>query len=332
MTRYTLILSSVFLFGAALSAHAEENEIKEKDDKTIVAVVIENDSFSDTDQHYTNGFRAGFSPPAKKTPQWMRNMGERSGIFSKGSDFRAIYTIGQNMYTPEELSLSEPDPNDRPYAGWLYTSVGLAGYTSESHEVLEVSLGIVGPAAMAEPAQKFVHDLIGADEPNGWDFQLENEPAITLTYQKSWTAYKFESLGLEGSLAPHIGGSVGNVFAYANSGITARIGKGLRNDTGPPRIQPAILSSGLMTERNYAWFVFAAYEGRLIARNIFLDGNTFKNGPSVDKKNFVQDMQIGAVIQRGEWKLSYTHVFRSDEFYGQKETTTFGAFGIARAF
>jgi lipid A 3-O-deacylase len=37
----------------------------------------------------------------------------------------------------------------------------------------------------------------------------------------------------------------------------------------------------------FGWCLFASFEGRAVARNIFLDGNTFTDSHSIDKKTFV---------------------------------------------
>jgi hypothetical protein len=39
---------------------------------------------------------------------------------------------------------------------------------------------VVGPASQAEKTQKDFHNLIGGDEPMGWDTQLPNEPVINI--------------------------------------------------------------------------------------------------------------------------------------------------------
>jgi hypothetical protein len=36
-----------------------------------------------------------------------------------------LILLGQNMYTPEDFRLFNPDPHDRPFAGWLYSGVGM---------------------------------------------------------------------------------------------------------------------------------------------------------------------------------------------------------------
>ena len=67
-------------------------------------------------------------------------------------------------------------------------------------------------------------------------------------------------------------------------------------------------------------------------RNIFLDGNSFKNSPSVDKKPLVHDANAGISLTFGKTQLAYTLNWRSKEFDGQDEESLFGALSIARRF
>ncbi|MCP4653996.1 MAG: lipid A deacylase LpxR family protein, partial [bacterium] len=61
-------------------------------------------------------------------------------------------------------------------------------------------------------------------------------------------------------------------------------------------------------------FVFAGVDGRVVARSIFLDGNTFKDSHSVDKKYFVYDLKGGLSIRIHSWRFDYSLVRRSKEF------------------
>jgi hypothetical protein len=66
-------------------------------------------------------------------------------------------------------------------------------------------------------------------------------------------------------------------------------------------------------------------EERAIARNIFLDGNTFKNSRSVKKEPFITDLQWGFVLTWHDYRLSLTDVFRTPEYEGQKSRDHFGS-------
>ena len=70
-------------------------------------------------------------------------------------------------------------------------------------------------------------------------------------------------------------------------------------------------------------------EGRYVAHSIFLDGNTFRNSHSVDREPWVGDVQVGLVLTWGEVRLSFTNIFRSDEFAEQKTSTEFGSISLS---
>ena len=76
---------------------------------------------------------------------------------------------------------------------------------------------------------------------------------------------------------------------------------------------------------------FASAEGRAVARNIFLDGNTFKDSRSVDKEPFVGDLQWGLVLTWRNFRVSFTDVFRTREFETQKESEHYGSICLSMA-
>jgi hypothetical protein len=60
--------------------------------------------------------------------------------------------------------------------------------------------------------------------------------------------------------------------------------------------------------------VFAGGDYRLVARNIFLDGPTFRDGPNVNHRNAVHDLTAGFVFRYRQLNLSLTRIRRSEEF------------------
>ena len=47
---------------------------------------------------------------------------------------------------------------------------------------------------------------------------------------------------------------------------------------------------------------FLGYDARLMARNIFLDGNTWKDSHRVDKRPFVHDIALGAAYNHKNYR------------------------------
>lgn len=286
--------------------------------KGTVSIIAENDLFH-SDRYYTNGVRASYITAPCYAPDWALKAAEKLPFFHQSATIRASYSIGQNMYTPEDIELSNPPENDRPYAGWLYGSVGLISETGKRLEQIELNVGMVGSLSYAEETQKAVHELIGSPEPLGWDYQLKNEIGVNLLYQSSWRSYVSKSLlGIPFDFTPDYSFSVGNVFAYAAAGFIVRYGIIHDDDYGPPRIQPSMPGSGFFSiNGKFRFYLFAGLEGRLVGRNIFLDGNTFENSRSVDKEPLVGDFQYGGVLTYDIYRLSYTHIIRSTEFHDQ---------------
>lgn len=322
-----LTLSLAVAAGCPHGAWASEPEMN-----GTLSLVLENDLFQGHDGHYTNGMRMIWIPgPDAPTPEWAIRMAHRVPGFPQQGAIRHGYAFGQSMFVPGDITVAKPPLQERPYAGWLYASIGLDVELGEQLDQFGAAFGMVGPASLAEQSQKFIHKLVGSADPQGWDTQIGNEPGFILTHQRSWRGLATTSLsGAYLDFTPHIGASLGNVFTYGNAGATLRYGKRLPSDYGPPRIQPGLPGSGVFPPASdFGWYLFAGIEGRAVARNIFLDGNTFRESRSVDKKPLVGEVQFGFVLDWSDTRLSYTHVLRTREFDNQENSDGFGAFSLS---
>jgi hypothetical protein len=247
---------------------------------------------------------------------------------------RATYSLGQNLYTPEDIKTTELVEDDRPYAGWLYAAVGLVTDTRQSLGTFEFSVGVVGPAALGEQLQSWFHALIASPDPRGWDNQLDNELTLQLfsewKWRKLWEPRLLRAIGLQADVTPHVGGALGNVFIHAAGGGTLRLGSDLPADYGTPRIRPSLPGSEFFVpRRSFAGYVFAGVEGRAVARNMFLDGNTFKDSHSVEKYPLVGDFQGGVALLGFGVRAAFTYVFRTREFVQQNSADKFGAITLS---
>ncbi len=64
-------------------------------------------------------------------------------------------------------------------------------------------------------------------------------------------------------------------------------------------------------------------------RDITLDGNTFRNSHSVDKRHVVAYGGYGVAVMYGRWSAARYHSTR--EFNGQRQSPVFGSFTISRS-
>ena len=307
-------------------------------------LLMENDRFADTDRHYTHGTRVAWVSEEKDVgPEWVRRLLDHIPLIAKMNESRIGFALGQNIYTPENISRSDLTVTDRPYAGWLYGAVSvhaekhpkILGRTLDVLDTFEMQLGMIGPLSLAEPTQKTVHRLIDTTRPHGWSHQLDTELGIAMLAERKWRTpeTKFGRGGIAFDIIPHLGAALGNVYTHVNAGAMVRLGHNLAFDYGPPHIQPAL--SGLEAidpSGAFGWYVFAGANGRAVGRNIFLDGNTFSDSHNVDKHVLVGDFQIGAALVTGRWRIAYTHVFRTREFESQNEPDRFGAVSVSARF
>lgn len=307
------------------------------DEKNFFSLSIENDSLGGgTDRDYTSGVRITYFDFNAPVPSVIDNIADYVPTFDINETSSIAWSLGQNLYTPADIGARQQDPNDRPWAAWLYAAAGLTTVTDNHIDELELTLGIVGPAALGEPAQKSIHSLIESANPNGWDNQLDNEPGAIVSWRRRWPrTASFETMTLYGSLEPNFNISLGNIYSYAGAGMTIKLSPlAERWQDHPPRVRPAIPGTGYfqLPRDDWSWYLFAGADGRAIARNIFLDGNTFSDSHSVDKKYFVADLNAGIALTYKRTRLSYSLVYRTEEFHGQDDPSVFGVLSLSYRF
>lgn len=294
--------------------------------------VYDNDLFYDVDRHYTSGVRIVWVPgPEAPRPQWAPRLARWLPWFPATGDVRHGYAFGQSMYTPANIEATNPPQDDRPYAGWLYASLGIGVGDDRQLDLFSLTAGTVGPAARAKEVQRWMHGLVDATLPAGWDTQLRNETALLLAYQRRWREAAGTSwLGAQVDLTPHLGIAAGNLMSHAAAGFTVRYGLHLPRDYGPPRIEPGGPAWGDFSPvQQISGYLFAAVEVRAVANNLFLDGNTWQDSRSVTREDVVSDLQFGLVVDWHTVRVSYTHVLRTREFTTQQEDDDFGALSVS---
>ena len=176
-----------------------------------------------------------------------------------------------------------------------------------------------------------MHKVTDSDEPNGWDNQLENEPFVNLGYQHRWWLQE-RFAGLELEYGPSVGFALGNLYSYGSAGLGLRLGQNLQRSFSIPAVTPAQSGSQFFRPGgDFAWYGFANVEGRYMAHNMLLDGNTFEDSHSVDRREWVGDAKLGVALTWSRWQLAFASVWRTREFQGQQEHDQFGSITLSTA-
>lgn len=327
------------------------------DESWTFTLRFENDLFADTDRFYTSGIKLSWISPELhwfqdlpwfRSEKWLNRWGNRLANalpFSadKTRQRNLSLSVGQMMFTPEHVARRDLILTDRPYAGWLYGSVAFHSKTYRRLDTFELQAGLTGPWSLAEQAQDLVHKLRGLDRARGWDNQIDTELGFAAIYEYKYRIIpRHDFAGLWGVDAiAHAGGAVGTVFTYANWGLEARLGWNIPTDFGTGLIRPAGETNAPSDTRDpryaagggeFSLHLFAAATGRLVARDIFLDGNTFSNSHHVAKEPLVGDAVFGVSLIWRNFKLSYARVLRTREFELQDNSQKFGSVSLSYTY
>lgn len=320
---------------AALAEHPE-----------IINFYLENDLVSGSDSDYTNGIKVSWVSANLKDyihdpclPRWVRTLNRGFESIHPGhyTSRNMVVTAGQAMYTPRNKQASGVIADDRPYAGWLYLGLGYNARDARQMDTVEVNLGMVGPASLAERSQDFIHSLRGIQRFNGWGNQLHNELGLQVVAERKNKIWISDNkFGPQFDAISHYGASLGNVATYANAGLELRMGSRLPNDFGTAPIRPASDSNAPLAEgaaarrlASNALHGFVALDARVVAWDIFLDGNTFGDSHHVAKKNLVGDLSAGLAWQWPGGKLTYAYYMRSKEFKTQSKEHRYGSLTLS---
>ncbi|HDZ47281.1 hypothetical protein LCGC14_0027230 [marine sediment metagenome] len=302
-------------------------------DDSILSLKLENDGLSSSDDgHFTSGFELNWAfEPSEES--WMQRLAVALPDSLIGSADMAAFRLVHQIYTPDNIQRRELIEDDRPYAGLVYGGISLyedvpMGNWRQATD-LHLDIGLVGPSSLADSIQREVHRVTNSDRPNGWRNQLGDEGLVNVAMRRQWW-HTTPLAGKQFAHGPSVGGALGNLYTYASAGYSVRWGD---EASGIPTLTPNPGSRHHMSGSNgWQWYVFANVEGYYMAHNLTLDGNTFRNSHSVDRKEWVGDISAGLALAWEDWQVTYAAVQRSREFDGQEEQDKFGAITLSKRF
>jgi lipid A 3-O-deacylase len=305
-----------------------------------VTLVEENDMVVHTDRHYTQGLKLIYA--ASEQPADSEGWVARTGRWLPQTGFepetvRWGVSLGQNIYTPSDISATTLLENDRPYAGFLYTSFFIQRRTILTEHLAQMDhwqavVGVIGAPSLAEEAQNTVHRLRDIGQAQGWKYQLKTEPGIALQYERCWLVSSGQARGWEAQVLPYGGASLGNVGTYGAAGGQVRAGWHIPGGGGVNTIDTIVPLSGGMPQDGsghcFGFYFFGGVEGRAVGYNTFLDGNIFQDSHHVTKYPLVGDLKFGGAFTFKYVDLVYTQTLRTKEYVGQPDTDSFGSLAL----
>lgn len=281
------------------------------------ALVSENDAYNfwipyatRPDEEYSNGVELAL---VVEGAPLLGRLARADSAAGRATDVR----VGHRIFTPREEA-RELLPGQRPFAGWLYLSASVSVEGERVRRTAGVEAGVTGPPSRGEWVQTSFHRIAGFREVRGWDGQLRTEPGVVVRYGEERVLAAVAPGGVRVAEAvPHWGAALGNVLTGAHAGVRLRAGYAVPRPWGrTPRRGPLSL------------FASAAVRGDWVARDLFLDGNTFRDGPRVERIPGVAEGRAGLGVRIGPVGIEYQAVHRTRSYRTEPRGHTRGMIAV----
>ncbi|WP_347329970.1 lipid A deacylase LpxR family protein [Marinimicrobium locisalis] len=233
------------------------------------------------------------------------------------------FTFGQAMMTPKNIKKAVPDPNDAPYGGLLMFRSAYTLVDERIADTVGVTVGIVGPSSRAEEAQKAVHKLVGANEPQGWDYQIKDEPVGQIKRSRVWRYGNGDEQGVGTDLLVIGSGALGNLGSAVSGAVIVRYGAGLESSFGTAGQIIGRVSNPMAIDSG--WNVYAGLGADYVYNQIFVSGGGLRSGQSADLRHDQYAFYAGASYAWRSFSLTLSYVNNSSLDMNSSARQEFGA-------
>lgn len=259
-----------------------------------------------TDNSYTNGLRFDlFYTKKKRSRFFIDRLMPKAG---DGSVNVFGWSLTQLIVTPNDIGVTQYQPDDYPYAGALFTTHSLYSFNAERKYGFqtEIVAGIRGPASLAKEFQTSFHSIIQNGKPMGWDNQLDTYPLLNINF----TAEK--QLLAIGNFIELIGGarlSAGSFLDAFSIYPMIRIGRMAPYFNGYLSQFGSYYKKGRKIKTQF--YLVAKPVSTFVLHNALVHGKRMNDGTTPGDQSTrrirhrLSEVQFGAVISHGKFALSY---------------------------
>ena len=292
-----------------------------------IKLVTENDSYRWNlhDGYYTNGLFVRFNYLPRRLNARIPEGGQLAKVTSS-------YEVGQMMFNPEKITDINPDQIDRPYAGYLFARKSVT-FLYRSGNVLNanVSLGTIGPASLAQPAQLLIHRTFHFKRPHGWSNQVNDEVGLNAQVQYQYDFIRSSAVRKWIDLHGTSQITLGNTFTNASVGALLQIG--LFEWAAQSAMYDARVNRGRRRARKPAeLFVYFHPQYQYQVYNATVQGGLFRHdkGPVLAPINpWVYGHETGFVFARHRWTAVVTYSLKQREASTMRHLEKYGGFSLA---
>jgi len=225
---------------SVLPATPDDPVRPEESHDTGWSLYVDNDAFTlvNRDQKYTGGAALTLSGHRAVEYPWsldpalasLNRLTGWSGLYGRQpARVSHSWEIGATAFTPEDIEVREPIPDDVPYASLIFVSNTRQVVVPRDRVSYQSSfaVGVLG-ADIVPALQRVMHRWMGDTVPRGWDNQISDGGEPTALYRVARQQTHFVS-DVPGSLDYELKSTVGG-----SAGYTTQVMTGLNWRWGPP--------------------------------------------------------------------------------------------------
>lgn len=259
----------------------------------LVELAISNDKLVFQDRYYTSGLHITYRASIQ------------DAFFVKKQEAEHLQlnvTLGNETYTPTDLSSFNTNDFDRPYAGWLFGAVQLARIKTQKALFITLESGITGRESLSGEIQTQFHEFLNIDNPT-W----VNEIAYSWLFNLKGRRVDEMARGDHVYFQNHLEFSVGSKDVYASNNAYLFFGA-LNTLQNSYRLQAV-----KATAKEYFGFIAAGY--KYVALNALIQGAPFRSSDpfTTTLQRSVFNAKIGAALRTQRIAVKLECVFNTKE-------------------
>jgi len=293
----TLLITTNPVFADAPTANSDQHAVHAEQAARQWSIALDNDLYAaGSDRDYTAGIRVTTWQNEHQSTQF-----------------------GLLLYTPADISNTNAQTDDRPYANLLYIGQSRWRTDAQSLQRYTVTLGVLG-SPVAEALQRAVHSVSGSDQPRGFGQQISDGGELTARfgYSRYTPLLQSQRLGRQGSHYLSITGEQALSVGYlteASIGINLRLAK--RSHWWAAGVDDFVTQLDepvRQSHNNTYWFAGARIKTR--AYNALLQGQ-FRNSPvtfsASELRPVIAQAWVGYATRWRTWAVQYALRYQSAE-------------------
>ncbi|WP_346880851.1 lipid A-modifier LpxR family protein [uncultured Algibacter sp.] len=252
---------------------------------------VENDKLVMLDKYYTSGFFLTY-----------RRKLQNDFVFKKTAEnaLQLNIVLGNETYTPTNLSSTNTADFDRPYAGWFYLKSELVKANKNSVLSLGVETGITGKEALSGEIQVRTHKFLGVGDNPTWEQEIPFKFLINLKGKYIYSKQLGKLHAFQYELQPTLGTK--DIFVKNEIGYYFGRFNDLRTSTRVSSVDTALVNE---------FFAFISMGYKYVAHNTLIQGGLSYNETTftTHREPNVLMFKIGGVlkIKRNTIKFIYNH-------------------------